>query len=191
MFAASLIIAYLLGSLSTAIILAKLLKLDDPRDTGSGNPGATNMLRSAGKKIAALVLAGDMLKGLLSVWIAIVLGNHGFALACVALAAVVGHIFPLFFHFKGGKGVATAFGVILGLSGGAALIGAMTWGLCLFFTKYSSLSALIATGAIVLFSFAATPQYALPVLAIAVLIVWRHKGNIERLKQGKESKVNF
>ena len=185
------IIAYCLGSLSSAVIVSKILHLPDPRENGSGNPGATNVLRTGNKKAAAFVLIADLLKGLLAIWIARFLGASGFGLSLVALAAVVGHIFPIFFGFKGGKGVATALGAMMGLNIGGAVIGIMTWIICVFVTRYVSLASLVATAIVALFTFASNTAYFIPVLSIAALIFWRHASNIERLKKGEENKLNF
>lgn len=184
-------IAYLIGSLNSAILLCKVMKLADPRTEGSGNPGATNVLRIAGKKVAAIVLVGDMLKSIVPVLCAQMVGVSGFALACVALAAVIGHMYPLFFKFQGGKGVATAFGAILALSFWIGLLAVIVWGVVVFVTKYVSLASLVAmVFAAVLMLFAHTP-YFLPIAVIVVLVAWRHKENIDRLKAGTENKIEW
>ncbi len=140
------LVAYLLGSLSSAIIVCRLAGLPDPRSDGSGNPGATNVLRLGGKKPAIVTLAGDMLKGLLPVLLGHALGLAPVLLALVGLAAFLGHLYPVFFRFQGGKGVATALGVLLGLDWVVGLATVATWLAVAFLTRYSSLSALIATG---------------------------------------------
>jgi glycerol-3-phosphate acyltransferase PlsY len=184
-------IAYLIGSLNSAILVCKVMKLADPRIEGSGNPGATNVLRIAGKKAATIVLVGDMLKGFLPVLCAHILGVSDFALACVALAAVIGHMYPVFFKFQGGKGVATAFGAILALSFWIGLLAAIVWGVVVFVTKYVSLASLIAmVFAAVLILFAHT-AYFLPIVVMIVLVGWRHKENIDRLKLGTENKIEW
>ena len=184
-------IGYLVGSLNSAILVCKSLQLGDPRTEGSGNPGATNVLRIAGKMPALIVLLGDILKGLLPVLIAKVIDIDGFELALIALACVIGHIFPLFFNFQGGKGVATAFGSLLILSASVAIVVAIVWGVVVFTTKYISLASLIAgilSTVLILFAHTA---YFLPLFVITTLIIFRHKDNINRLKLGTESKFNL
>lgn len=186
-----IIIAYLIGSLNSAILVCKVMKLGDPREAGSGNPGATNVLRIAGKKAASIVLAVDVLKGLIPVLLAQMLGLTGFLLACVALAAVVGHIFPVFFKFQGGKGVATAFGAILAISPIVAIIAAIVWGVVVFVTKYISLASLISAALVAVLILFMHIAYFIPLFLIVLLIVWRHKENIDRLRSGTENKIQF
>ncbi len=188
----ALIISYLLGSLSSAIITARIFKSPDPRTEGSGNAGATNLLRTAGKKPALFAVIGDILKGFVAVIIARLLGVEGAMLGLVAFVAVMGHIFPIFFSFKGGKGVATAIGGLLGLSIITGLSTAVVWIVVAYVTRYASLASLIAiaAGAILMLIFH-HPAYFFPMLLILAVIVWKHKDNIDRLKQGKESKINF
>lgn len=191
----AIVIAYLLGSLSSAIILSKILKTTDPRTAGSGNAGATNVLRLLGKKEAALVLVGDALKGLIAVWIAHAFFHlHPFVLGLVAFAAVVGHIFPAYFGFKGGKGVATAIGSIMGLSFLSGILMIAAWAAIAFTTRYSSLASIITMilGPIFLLFFATTGgAYFIPAVLIAALVIWKHKENIMRLKSNTESKLEF
>jgi len=191
----ALVIAYLLGSVSTAIILAKALKLPDPRTTGSGNAGATNMLRISGKKEAALVLVGDGLKGLLAIWIGHVFFHlQPMILGLVGLAAVAGHIYPIYFKFKGGKGVATAIGAVLGLSFLSGILMIAAWAAIAFTTRYSSLASMITMilGPIFLIFFSAAGMaYFIPTALIAALVIWKHKENIQRLKTNTESKIEF
>ena len=185
-----LIGAYLIGSLSSAIILCKLAGLPDPRSQGSGNPGATNVLRFGGKKLAATVLALDVVKGILPVVIAIVLGMDETWLAATALAAFLGHLYPVFFQFQGGKGVATALGGFLALSPMLAGAILLTWLVVFKISRISSLSAISAASL--------GPVYSLwliesvnarwIVLVIAIMLVARHHGNIKRLLAGAESK---
>jgi glycerol-3-phosphate acyltransferase PlsY len=185
-------IAYLLGSLSSAIIVCRLMGLPDPRSEGSKNPGTTNVLRLGGKNAAALTLLGDALKGLIAVLLARIFGVHGFWLGLVAVVAVIGHIFPLFFQFKGGKGVATAFGATLALSLPLALVGAITWLLVLVFSRYSSLAALVTAVFLPIYCILfADFSYLIPILVMSGLIIWRLWENIQRLKAGTETKVNF
>jgi glycerol-3-phosphate acyltransferase PlsY len=188
----ALIIAYLLGSVSSAIVVSKIFKTPDPRTEGSGNAGATNVLRIAGKQQAAIVLVGDILKGLIAVLIGHLLHVAGFKLGIVGLAAVLGHVFPLYFGFKGGKGVATAIGVTLGLSFISGIVMAATWGVIAFVFRYSSLASLVAVVLapifLLIFSHGA---YFIPSALIAALIVWKHKDNITRLQNKTESKIAF
>jgi glycerol-3-phosphate acyltransferase PlsY len=189
------IAAYLLGSISFAVITSKLFGLADPRTYGSGNPGATNVLRSGKKAAAALTLLGDAAKGWLAVFLAIHYSpdnmSYTMLAAAVALAVFIGHLFPIFLRFKGGKGVATALGVLLALNVWVGLGGLATWLIVVAVFRLSSLAALVAA--------AATPVYAmlmaLPrewVLAsgiMSLLLIWRHKNNIQNLLAGKESKI--
>lgn len=191
----AVIAAYLIGSLSFAVIISKYYGMDDPRTYGSGNPGATNVLRSGKKKAAALTLLGDALKGLVAVILARCLQDalnlSDIAIAAVAVAALVGHMWPLFFGFKGGKGVATALGVLLALSPATALVCAAIWLVMAFGFKVSSLAALVATVAAPLVAFWLMPysSWAWATVVIAVLVLYRHKSNIQNLLQGKEGKI--
>ena len=189
----AIVIAYLLGSVSCAIILAKFTNNIDPRELGSKNAGATNVLRTSGKKDAAIVLVGDMLKGLLAVWIAaFIFHAHGFALGLVGVAAVVGHIFPLYFGFKGGKGVATAISVALGLSFFSGLLVLIAWAAIAFITRYSSLASIVSVILMPVFlTIFSTAAYFIPTALIAALIIWKHKENIARLKSNTETKIKF
>lgn len=184
--------AYLLGSLSSAIIVCKLFDLPDPRSGGSGNPGATNVLRLGSKKAAAITLLGDMLKGLLPVLLAVYLQVTLLVLALTGVAAFVGHLYPVFFHFKGGKGVATLLGVLFGFNPWAGAATAGTWLFVAKVLKISSLSALIAM--------ALAPVYVwliigpvweliLATLAMSILSFWRHRSNIARLIKGEEGVI--
>ena len=191
----AVIAAYLIGSLSFAVIVSKYYGMDDPRTYGSGNPGATNVLRSGKKKAAALTLLGDALKGLVAVVLARCLQDalnlSDITIAAVAVAALVGHMWPLFFGFKGGKGVATALGVLLALSPATALVCAAIWLVMAFGFKVSSLAALVATVAAPLVAFWLMPysSWAWATVIIAVLVLYRHKSNIQNLLQGKEGKI--
>ena len=191
----AVIAAYLIGSLSFAVIVSKYYGMDDPRTYGSGNPGATNVLRSGKKKAAALTLLGDALKGLVAVVLARYLQDalnlSDITIAAVAVAALVGHMWPLFFGFKGGKGVATALGVLLALSPATALVCAAIWLVMAFGFKVSSLAALTATVAapLVAFWLMPYPSWAWATVVIAVLVLYRHKSNIQNLLQGKEGKI--
>lgn len=191
----SIIAAYLIGSLSFAVIVSKYYGMDDPRTYGSGNPGATNVLRSGKKKAAALTLLGDAVKGLVAVILARCLQDalnlSDATIALVAIAALVGHIWPIFFNFKGGKGVATALGVLLALSPATALLCALVWLVMALGFKVSSLAALVATVCAPIFAFFMMPHAscAWATVFIAALVLYRHKSNIQNLIQGKESKI--
>ena len=183
--------AYLLGSIPFAIVTARLFGLQDPRQYGSGNPGATNVLRSGNKLAAVLTLLGDSVKGWLAVWAATRLGFDLGSAALAGLAAFLGHAFSVFLRFNGGKGVATALGVLAGVDARIAIFSAIIWLMIAYTTRYSSAAALSAAlGA----PFAALifigPQLAADVLAaMAAVLVWRHKENIARLRAGTEGKI--
>lgn len=185
-----LIFAYLLGSINSAIIVCYIFRLPSPRTIGSGNPGTTNVLRVGGKIPAVITLAFDILKGLAPVVIAKMLTNNEFIIACTALYAILGHVFPIFFGFKGGKGVATLIGTLFGFWWLLGLIFVVTWLIIAAITRYSSLSALIATvTASISVIFVANLQVAAPFLLIAIMVLIKHKGNIQRLINGQESKI--
>ena len=183
------IIAYLLGSLSSAIIVCKLAKLPDPRSQGSKNPGASNVLRLAGKKHAALTLVGDILKGVIAVLIARILGLHGFMLSMTALLAVVGHMYPIFFRFQGGKGVATAIGSYLGLTPILGVCGVIIWVVLVLLFRYASFASLVTSAIVTISALIFEPIYFIGLLVIFLLILWRHRENIKRLIHGDENKV--
>jgi glycerol-3-phosphate acyltransferase PlsY len=180
------ILAYLLGSLSFAILLSRLAGGPDPRASGSGNPGATNMLRVAGKKLAVMTLIGDLCKGLLPILIAKLLGLSLHQQAWIGLAAVVGHLYPLYFRFRGGKGVATAAGMLLGLYPPAALLALAAWALIFLLTRTSSLASLIATPLTLPLLAWQQPAALLPACVLTALIVWRHRRNLRDLFAGRE-----
>jgi len=189
------IAAYLLGSISFAVITSKLLGLADPRTYGSGNPGATNVLRSGKKAAAALTLLGDAAKGWLAVFLAIHFSPSGVSYtmlaAAVALAVFLGHLFPIFLRFKGGKGVATALGVLLALNVWVGLAALATWLLTALVFRLSSLAALTAAvGAPIYAVLLGLPrEWVLASGIMSLLLVWRHKGNIQNLLAGKEAKI--
>ncbi|MDC0948813.1 glycerol-3-phosphate 1-O-acyltransferase PlsY [Gammaproteobacteria bacterium] len=188
----SIIIAYLLGSISSAIPISRLFGLDDPRGYGSGNPGATNVLRSGSKAAAILTLLGDFLKGVLAILIARAMGAGDWGIAMSGLAVFSGHLFPVFFGFRGGKGVATAAGVYFALSPVIGLALLVIWFACAWLTRYSSLSALLAAaGAVVATLVTMGPIYGAMAMAMAALLVWSHRENIRRLRDGSESKISF
>ncbi|CAG7856549.1 glycerol-3-phosphate acyltransferase PlsY [biofilm metagenome] len=180
--------AYLLGSVSCAIIVCRLLGLPDPRGQGSGNPGATNVMRIGGKKAAGITLFCDMLKGFLPVYLANILGVSAMLQAVIGLAAFFGHLYPIFFGFKGGKGVATSIGVLLGLSWWLGLAFIATWLSVYKLKKISSLSALTASSLSPIFAwFILGDKFIVgATLVMTVVLLYRHKGNIQRLLAGEE-----
>ncbi|WP_330564698.1 glycerol-3-phosphate 1-O-acyltransferase PlsY [Pseudomonas yamanorum] len=179
-------LAYLLGSLSFAILLSRLTGNPDPRMSGSGNAGATNMLRLAGKKLAVLTLFGDVCKGLLPVLIADLAGLSLQQQAWIGVCAVLGHLLPLYFRFRGGKGVATAAGMLLGIYPPAALLAILAWLLTFYLTRTSSLAALIATPLTLPLLAWQEPAALVPMSVLTLLIVWRHRGNLRDLFAGRE-----
>ena len=181
--------AYLLGSVSSAVIFCRLAGLPDPREHGSHNPGATNVLRIGGKLSALGVLLCDILKGILPVTLAFYLQLTPSEIGFIALAACLGHIFPLFFQFKGGKGVATAFGAIapLGYTISALTVG--TWLLVFLIGGYSSLSAVITALLVPIYVWWFKPEFTFPVALVCCLLVYRHHDNIQRLWRGQEDRV--
>ncbi|MGO4891809.1 glycerol-3-phosphate 1-O-acyltransferase PlsY [Flavobacterium sp. W21_SRS_FM6] len=181
--------AYLLGSVSSAIIICHIFNAPDPRTQGSGNPGATNVLRVAGKIPAILVLVFDVLKGTVMVWGAYFINLAPVELGLVAIAVCLGHIFPLFFNFSGGKGVATAFGAFLpiGLDLSALLI--IVWLSILFISGYSSLAAIVTVTLAPLLTWYIKAEYALPVAMLSLLILFKHRSNLIRLLKGQEPKI--
>jgi acyl phosphate:glycerol-3-phosphate acyltransferase len=189
--ALAVLAAYLVGSLSFAVIVSRVMGLSDPRSYGSGNPGATNVLRSGNKKAALLTLVFDALKGYLPVLLASWLSASELLVALVGLAAFMGHLWPVFFRFQGGKGVATAAGVLLAfnpLLGAATLL---TWLIIAAFFRYSSLAALVAAAFAPFFHLAnwGMGPLAAAIAAMSVLLVWRHRANIGKLIKGTESKL--
>lgn len=184
-----LIVAYLLGSLSGARIVSKIMRLPNPSDYGSHNPGATNMLRVNGKFPAFCVLIFDMLKGLLPVYFSYRLGITPFYLGIVAIAACLGHIYPCFFHFRGGKGVATALGslILIGVDFTGLFIA--TWLISVLLTGYASIGAIISFLFAPLFVWFIRPDLTMPVAMLSCLIIIKHSSNIARLCKGQESKI--
>lgn len=192
-------IAYLIGSISFAVVVSKCMRLPDPHSYGSGNPGATNVLRTGNKLAAVLTLIGDALKGFLAVWLArLILGDESLSatlnswLLCgVVVAVFLGHLFPVFHGFKGGKGVATACGILFGINWVLGLATLSTWLIVAFFMRYSSLAALAAAvfGPIYfVFLFGFQPMVA-ALLVVCVLLIWRHRSNICNLMNGTESRI--
>lgn len=185
----------MLGSISFAVIVSWIFRLPDPRTFGSKNPGATNVLRSGNKAAAILALLGDAGKG----WVAIVLAQHlapiwgldNKVIAAVALLVFLGHIWPLFLRFKGGRGVATAVGVVLGLNLWSGILAIVTWSIVALIWRFSSLSALAAATLTPVYAwiFLGSEVSTLVVLVISLLIIWRHKSNIANLVEGKETRI--
>jgi glycerol-3-phosphate acyltransferase PlsY len=184
---------YLFGSISTAIVVCRLMGLPDPRGVGSGNPGATNVLRLGGKKAAFLTLVGDMLKGLVPVLIAKALHAGPEIQAATALAAFLGHLYPVFFAFQGGKGVATALGVFFGLHWPTGLAVSGIWIVMALLFRISSLSALTAMLLAPLVFWYLQPEmaYVYVTAVITVLLFWRHRTNIRDLISGQEGKIEL
>lgn len=184
-------VAYLLGSLASAILICRLFGLSDPRIGGSGNPGATNVLRLHGKKAAILTLAGDVLKGVIPVLLAKAVGSSELIIALCGLAAFFGHLFPIFFKFKGGKGVATLIGVLFATHWMLGLAYIVTWGMTAFLFRYSSLSALTAAALTPLYSWFILQNIGFVIchIVMVAILFWRHRSNINNLIAGKESKI--
>ena len=189
------VLAYLLGSLSFAVIVSKAMRLDDPRSYGSGNPGATNVLRSGNKVAAILTLLLDALKGVAAVLVARALAPRlGLVDATIALAGVaafLGHLYPVFFRFQGGKGVATAAGVLLALNLWLGLASLGTWLVVAFATRYSSLAALVTAVLAPVYAWMLAGDLGVVglVAVMSVLLAWRHRSNIAKLRNGTESKL--
>lgn len=189
------LVAYLIGSISFAVVMSHLFGLSDPRTYGSGNPGATNVLRSGNKKAAIATLIGDAAKGWFAVWLAEYLQERysitTAGLALVAIAVFIGHLYPVFFKFKGGKGVATALGVLIGINGWLGLATLVTWLVIAYAFRYSSLAALVASifapfYYLLLFG---ADEMLFAVVAMSALLLWRHSSNIANLIAGKESRI--
>lgn len=183
-----IIIAYLLGSVSSAVLICRIYGLPDPREQGSGNPGATNVYRIGGRIAAFWVMLCDMLKGTIPVWVAYLLGINPFLLGLIGIAACLGHIFPIFFHFRGGKGVATALGAIAPI--GLDITGMMiaTWMLTVRVTGYSSAAAIVVSLLAPFYTWLIKPQFTMSVAMLSCLILFRHQENIKRLLNGTEQK---
>ncbi|TXH96431.1 MAG: glycerol-3-phosphate 1-O-acyltransferase PlsY [Rheinheimera sp.] len=184
-----MLLAYLCGSVSSAVIVSKLFRLPDPRLHGSGNPGATNVLRLGGTLPAVLVLVFDVLKGTIPVWGSYFLKIEAFYLGMIAICACLGHIYPLFFGFKGGKAVATAFGTMMPIGLDLAGLLIATWIILIGATGYSSFAAIVTVSLAPIFTWFIKPLYTIPVLMLSILIVFRHRQNLLRLWHGTESKV--
>ena len=182
--------AYLLGSLSSAVITSRLMGLPDPREEGSKNPGATNVLRLGGKKAAIFTLLGDLLKGVAPLLVAKAVAAPNEVLALVGLAAFLGHLYPVFFGFKGGKGAATALGVLAGYSWLVGLFALMTWLTVAYVSRISSLAALTAAALAPFFVWfvLGSAVLTLATVLMCAILFWRHKSNIQRILRGEESK---
>lgn len=184
-----IIAAYLIGSVSSAIIFCRLAGLPDPRETGSHNPGATNVLRIGGKAASFGVFLFDMIKGTLPVALAFRLEMTPSEIGLIALAVCLGHVFPVFFRFRGGKGVTTAFGVLVAMSPVAALCGLLTWLIVFLSAGYSSLSAVIAALVMPFYIWWFKPEFTFPVALVCCLLIYRHHDNIQRLWRGQEERM--
>ena len=187
---------YLMGSLSFAVIISRFMGLSDPRTYGSKNPGATNVLRSGNKKAAVLTLLFDAFKGWLPVWAVLMLGGDASVAALAGLAAFVGHLYPVFFRFQGGKGVATALGVLVGVNALLALATLGTFAIVVYFSRFVSLASMVAAVFAPVYlvfgdgvAWQAQGAQMLSLSIMGLLLVWRHRENINRLFAGTESKV--
>jgi len=190
-----IIAAYLIGSISSAILICNMLGLPDPRTTGSNNPGATNVLRISNKLTAATVLFLDVLKGTIPVWFAYFIYAHlglkePFYLGVIGVSVCLGHMYPIFFKFQGGKAVATALGTLLPIGLGLGILLIVTWVSVAKLTKYSSLAAIVTVSMAPLYVFLLKPLYVYPTLMLSTLIIFRHKDNIIRLLKGTENEIS-
>lgn len=182
---------YLLGSVSSAIIFCRLAGLPDPRENGSKNPGATNVLRIGGRLSALGVLLFDVLKGMLPVALALRFGLEPSEIGFIALAACLGHVFPIFFRFRGGKGVATALGTLIPFGMEISGLSLATWLITFLVFRYSSLSAVITALILPAFVWWYKPEFTFPVALVCCLLVYRHHDNIQRLWRGQEDRIRF
>ena len=186
-----ILFAYLVGSVSSGIIVSQIFNLPDPRTIGSKNPGATNVMRSGNKKAAIFTLLGDLLKAILVLTLAEYLGYDDLTIVCVALAVLIGHIYPIFYKFRGGKGVATAIGILIFLNFKLALIVASIWLLVFGIWRYSSLAAILAAISapiIAIFILRDQPLYCIAFTLITIIILFKHQTNIKKLLSGTELK---
>jgi len=185
------VLAYLLGSISSAVVIARVMGLPDPRETGSKNPGATNILRYGGKTAAVLTLAGDILKGLIAVLVARALTADAVIITLCGFAAFLGHLFPVFFGFRGGKGVATALGVWFALNPWVGLALLVTWVLMALLFRYSSLAALTSSALAPLYVAWLSPgvPYLATMIVMSAILIFRHRTNIRNLIAGTENKI--
>ena len=187
----AVLLAYLLGSISTAIIVCRLMGLGDPREGGSGNPGATNVKRLYGNKAAAITLFGDLLKGVIPVLLAYQYGFSNAEVFIIGFAAFIGHLYPVFFGFRGGKGVATMLGMMLALSPPIGLAIVATWLFVAKVLKISSLSALVAAffAPVYIYFVSGEPSWIYGSIVLTLILFWRHRSNIQRLLNGEESLI--
>lgn len=186
-----ILFAYLVGSISSGIIVSRIFNLPDPRTIGSKNPGATNVMRSGNKKAAIFTLLGDLLKAILVLTLAEYLGFNDLIIVCVALAVLIGHIYPIFYKFQGGKGVATAIGILIALNFKLALIVASIWLLVFGIWRYSSLAAIVAAISapiIAIFILRDQSLYCIAFSFITIIILFKHQANIRKLLSGTELK---
>lgn len=182
--------AYLLGSISFGILMSRAFGLPDPRTVGSGNPGATNVLRSGKKAAAVLTLLGDALKGWFAVWLAMHYDLLMWQVCAVALAVFIGHLYPIYYGFRGGKGVATALGVMLAVSLWLGLAAMLTWLLVFAIFRFSSLAAIVAAALVPVYAFFLLrpyQDYIVMLSVLSILLIWRHRSNIRKLLDGSES----
>ena len=184
-------LSYVIGSINSSIIFSKIYKLPDPRDYGSKNPGATNILRSGNKFLALTILSFDILKGFLPVFIAYYFIEDKLYIQIIGLVAVVGHIFPIFYNFKGGKGVATALGAILGFDSILGLICLLTWLITAFLFRYSALSAIVSFTFLPVYTWLSYENLAITsiYLFLTIVVIYKHKKNIKNLLNNKETKI--
>jgi glycerol-3-phosphate acyltransferase PlsY len=191
-----IVCAYLLGSIAFGILVSRLFGLPDPRTVGSGNSGATNVFRSGKKLAAVLTLLGDAFKGWFPVWLALQTGMSMWVVSCIGLAVFFGHLYPIYYRFKGGKGVATALGIMLAISPMLGVAALLTWIIVLVFSRYSSLAAIVAAALAPLFASYLLPNvdntvgisdYVLTVSVMSLFLIWRHRLNLQRLLAGTES----
>lgn len=193
LFLSAIIIGYLVGSICSAVIVCRIFDLPDPRLQGSKNPGATNVLRLAGKEYAAIVLLADMLKGFLPVLLAKALDAGPIILGFTCLATVIGHMYPIYFKFKGGKGVATAIGALLGFHFMLGVLVIVTWLIIAKITRYASVASITSMVLAPFYSLYAVgnENAFLPLAIITLFVLYKHRENITRLQDGKESKIDF
>ena len=193
LFLSAIIIGYLVGSICSAVIVCRIFDLPDPRLQGSKNPGATNVLRLAGKEYAAIVLLADMLKGFLPVLLAKALDAGPIILGFTCLATVIGHMYPIYFKFKGGKGVATAIGALLGFHFMLGVLVIVTWLIVAKLTRYASVASIVSMVLAPFYSLYAVgnENAFLPLAIITLFVLYKHRENITRLQDGKESKIDF
>ncbi len=184
------IAAYSIGSISSAVIICRLMDLPDPRKSGSKNPGATNVLRSGNKSAAITTLIADILKGFIPVYIAIQMDLDPWVISCVMVAVFLGHLYPVFFNFQGGKGVATSLGAIFALSWPVGLLSFATFAMTLLLFRIVSLASLVAAVMVPIYmAWLQNAQLSIPVVVISILLFWRHRSNIVRLIHGEEPRL--